>query len=404
MTLTMGFGAYGASVMNTQMMIDWQLDRKSLGLAIGSFALTMGLVSPLAGVFVHRWGARTALSLGTLAMALGALAMATVVNSLVSLVLVYGLVMGWGAAMGSAIPAQTVVSYWFKKRLAMALTLTVMGSNLGGFIAAPLLAKVITASDGNWRMGWFVVAAACAIAFCCAVLFVRNKPSDIGQLQDGGEKSHDESEVKAGSPPTSSVYKTTRDWEFAEVVRHPASWWMIIGAVCSGAALGIVIGHGVAHFIDLGHSPEVAASFLGTVVGTGLGGRILFAVLGDRIEPRFVLSASLFLMALGMLLVIDATSVIELYASATLLGVGSALPMLCMAAMAINYFGQTAFSRFVGLAGLFMALTPAILVVVTGIVFDRMGSYTLVFYSATAAFILLGLVMPFVRPPALASR
>jgi len=396
---TTGFSAFGASVLNTQMMLDMQMDRKSLGLAISSYALVLGLFSPLAGMFTHKWGARMSLCVGTLAMALGALAMATVVDSLVSLVFAYGLVMGMGAAMGTNIPTQTVVSYWFKKRLAMALTISIMGSNLGGFVSAPLLARVVTASDGNWKLGWFVVSAACAIALICAVFFVKNKPSDIGQFPDGAKHMDAKPDVKIGSSSSAQIYKTPVEWEFARVVRHPAIWWMFIGAVTGGCTLAIVVGHGIAHFMDLGHSPELAASFLGTVVGTGVIGRIIYAILGDHIEPRYVWSASLFLLALGMVVVVDATTVVQLYISATLLGIGSAMPSLCMAAMAVNYFGQNAFSRFMGLAGLFMALAPAVVVVATGMVFDRMGSYSLMFYSATVAFIVLGLVMPFIRPP-----
>ncbi len=45
----MGFPAYAGSIMNTYMMAELHLDRKSLGLATASFGLCMGLFSPLTG-------------------------------------------------------------------------------------------------------------------------------------------------------------------------------------------------------------------------------------------------------------------------------------------------------------------------------------------------------------------
>ena len=77
LAFVIGFTGYGGIIINTHMITEMHLDRKSLGIATGSFALCMGLFSPLAGFCVHRWGARITLSMGTLMAALGALAMAT---------------------------------------------------------------------------------------------------------------------------------------------------------------------------------------------------------------------------------------------------------------------------------------------------------------------------------------
>jgi len=99
--------------------------------------------------------------------------------------------------------------------------------------------------------------------------------------------------------------------------------------------------------------------------------------------------------------VVDAATYRQLFASAALLGLGAAPAILCLSAMAVNYFGRTPFSRFQGVTMLGQAGLPAAVAVLTGIVFDRVGSYSVVFYSVAAVLALLGLVMPFVRPPRL---
>ena len=96
LALTMGFAVYGGTIMNTTMITEMHWDRKSLGLVAGSFALFLGLISPLTGFLVHKLGAKIAFSIGAVIVALGALAMATIVNSVVGAAIGFGLVMGSG--------------------------------------------------------------------------------------------------------------------------------------------------------------------------------------------------------------------------------------------------------------------------------------------------------------------
>ncbi|MEE8428705.1 MAG: MFS transporter [Gammaproteobacteria bacterium] len=403
MMATTSFISFGGSIMNTSMMMDMHLDRKSLGLAFAAMGLCLGIASPFVGYSVNKWGARANLLAGTLMATLGALALATMVNTLVGIVIVYGLVMGCALALSGTIPAQTVVNYWFKRRLALAMTIVVAGSTVGGFVAVPLLAQVIEASSGNWRMGWFVVAAVCAGAFCCSILFVRNKPAEIGQVQDGVVEEADfQSDAKAVSQPTSSVHKTSKDWTVREAVWHPTFWLLIIGLVSGMSSYGIMIGHGVAHFKDLGHSPTMAAMFLSLMILAGLVGKALFAILGDRVEPRFIWGAGQIFVAIGMALGVNATSNIELYATAFLLGAGASVISLGMATLTSNYFGETAFAPIMGIARLLLTLAPSITIVLAGITFDHFGSYALAFYTAAGICGLGGLVMPFAGPPVLA--
>ena len=399
LAIAMGFSVYGGSIINTHMITQLHLDRKSLGVATGCFGLCMGMFSPLTGFLIQRWGARKSLCIGMLIMALGALALATIVNTLAGVVIAYGLVMGFAAALGGLIPAQSIVSYWFRKRIALALTIVFTGATVGGFVATPLLTKAIAASNGNWRVGWFIVSALCAVSFCCAILFVRNKPSDIGQVQDGVVEEDLPSATKAGSQPATKVYKTTKDWTFREAVWHPVFWFMIFGIACSNSATGMMLGHGVAHFKDLGHSPEMAAMFLSIVIVTGLVGKGIFAILGDRIEPRFLWSVALIFMAIGMALVVNATSNMELYVTGFLLGTMASVSNLSMFTLAVNYFGKTAYAPINGVISVFLTLVPAGMAILAGIVFDHSGSYAPAFYSEAVICILAGLIMLFAVPP-----
>lgn len=399
LAFTMGFPGYASSIMNTYMVNELHLDRKSLGLATASFGFFMGAFAPVSGYCVTRWGARTMMSVGTLIMTVGALLMATAVGTMTGVLLVLGVVMGGAAALTGQVPTQTVTNYWFRKRLALALTTLSISASVGGFVATPLLTRIIEASGGNWRMGWFVIAGGCAVSFLCAILLIRNKPADMGQVQDGTVDTGTSSDAGAGAKASSAVYKTAEDWTFRESVRNPAFWFMIFCVGCASSTTGMMFAHGIAHFKDLGHSPAMAAMFLSTLIFSMLGGKGLFAVLGDRIEPRYLWSAALIGSALGMALVINANTVVALYASAILLGTGPAIGTICMFTLGANYYGKAAYAQLMGLTGMFLMLISTAATVLTGVAFDHFGSYTPVFYSAAAIFILTGVAMPFAAAP-----
>lgn len=399
LAFTMGFAVNGGNVMNTYMVLEMHLDRKSLGIVGGAFLLCMGLFSPLTGVFVQKWGAKKAFIAGTLIVALGALAMATIVDTVTGAAIAYGLAMGGGATLAGTIPAQTVIGYWFRKRVALALTIGTSGAVAGGAIATPLLSKVIVAANGNWRIGWIIVAATSAVAFFCAILFVRNKPADIGQVQDGVVEADASSDARAASPAASGVYKTTEDWTFKDAIRQPIFWMMLFGLSIAVVASGMVGAHGLANFKDLGHSPEMAALSLSIMAVSGLLGTGIFAILGDRIEPRFLWSAALTGCAIGLALAVTATSAIELFVTSFLIGAGPMLAISSMFTLTLNYYGKTAYAALMGVSGVFVTLVPAAIIVLTGMAYDHFGGYALAFYPGAALCFLGGLMIPFARPP-----
>lgn len=396
--ISTGFTYYGGNIMNSYMATELHLDRKSLGLAFGMFGLCMGLVMPFGGFCVNRWGVRLTLSAGTALACLGALGMALVVENMVGVLIAYGLVMGVGSSLGGLLAAQTLITHWFQKRLALALSLLLTGTVTGGFVAAPLFDRVIVAFDGNWRAGWFLMAAACAVAFLCAMLFVRNTPADIGQFVDGAD-GDGAAQPMPGAAVKTAVYKTTEAWAFGEALRHPTWWLLSLGTVCFLTTHGMIVGHGVMHFKDLGHSMGKAAMFLGLLPLAGLGGKAVVAILGDRIEPRFLWAGAMLMMATGMLMGVTARSDIALFATAVMLGLGNGISYPCMITLVANYFGKAAYASLMGAMLLVAVLAAAAGPVLAGIVFDAFGNYQLAFYPAAAVCLLGGLMMPFVRPP-----
>lgn len=139
--------------------------------------------------------------------------------------------------------------------------------------------------------------------------------------------------------------------------------------------------------------------FMSILPISGLLGKVVTGTLGDRIEPRFIWGASMVCMAIGMAIGVKATTNIELYATAILLGAGNAAAYVCMITLLANYYGQTSYASLMGVVFVFLTLVASTVPILGGMVFDHFGSYALAFYPAAAICFLGGLVMPFVKFP-----
>src|SRR5882724_4607684 len=79
-----------------------------------------------------------------------ALLMATVVTGGLGAMLCCGLLVGTGVATGAALASEAGLARWFVRRRSLALSVLYSASAIGGFVAAPLLNRIIQAT-GSWR-------------------------------------------------------------------------------------------------------------------------------------------------------------------------------------------------------------------------------------------------------------
>jgi sugar phosphate permease len=300
------------------------------------------------------------------------------------------------------IPLQTVVTFWFDKRRGLAMSLVLSGGGLGGLAATTLIHHVITAAGGNWRAGWMVVSATSILCALLALLFVRNRPADLGQVPDGIRE--DEAQTDAANPQQTNAarpYHSPVDWQVADAVKTMPLWLIILATTSFMAIFATSMAHGVIHLKALHHAPEVAALSIGVMGLVSIPGRLGTGFLVDRSEPRFIWAAALFLMAAGIYILLNATHVTMIYVFAALIGAGFGAAMICMATILGNYYGPGSFASVLGLVFLVGTVAGNLAPYLAGLVFDTHGSYAPAFYVLTALSLLGGIGMLFARPPKL---
>jgi MFS family permease len=380
MFLNLGFPAYGPAVINPAMAKALGMNRETLGNMFSVYMIMSGLPGPLVALSINRFGVRKTLVLGSMFTIAGALLMATVVTSGLGGMLCYGLLVGSGVATGAAMASQAGLARWFVRRRSLALAVLYSAGAIGGFVAAPLLNRLIEAT-GNWRAGWWLLAALSAGAACIALGVVRERPEDLGQVADGFGPP-----AAAGqpAPDTRPVFVSRREWTFREAARHP-SYWLLLGSLVGGSGgYTLFLAHGVVHMQDLGHSAAVGAWAVGIMTVSGLIGKAILAAFGDRIDPRYIYALFVGVFGIGLVVVVNAHALWQVVLFATCIGIGFGGGLVCLMAVLSNYYGTRAFASLAGLAIAINTTLSAIAPKVAGRLFDQGVGYAVNFYVLAA--------------------
>jgi sugar phosphate permease len=397
-----GFVFYGFTVVFPAMveMEGWK--RGDASIAHSLRAVSLGILAPLVAIAVGKIGAKRTMIPG---LAFGVIVLATLgtlTTQLWQWILLWGFLMPFSFSFGGAIPIQTTLTYWFDVRRATALGIVLSAAALGGFIAAPLY-TLIMREAGTWKGGWLAAATFCALALLCS-LFMKSKPSDIGQYPDGIDPERASASADSSETKKPRTYRTSETWALREVLRQPVLYLMGLGMVAQMSAIYLLTTHGKLHLTDSGFSDMQAASAIGNLILFSGLARFPMGILGDRIEPRWIMAVALAGMGVTLIGIWRVPEDFRLLlATVSVFGFcfGSIVPIF--PAIIGNYFGPAAFAPITGFLSPVMILIGAPVPVVAGVIYDRFGSYDIAFlyvviFSLVTALLAIALVPPKKRP------
>ena len=265
----------GVFIVPLEQEFGWNRAIISLSVAI-NIAL-FGLIGPFAASVMDRVGLRRIL-LAAIALLVAAVALSTRMHSEWQLMLFWGVLVGVGTGVTSMVLAAVVATRWFDERRGLVLGALSAANATGQLVFLPTLAR-ITESSG-WRSATMIVAAAGAVIFVIVLLFMRDRPEDIGLLPYGRHAGDISSAARSLAP--------------IEALRHAMgsrAFWILAGTffVCGASTNGLIGTHLIAACHDVG-IPEVRAAQLLAVMG-------IFDILGttasgwltDRFSSRHLL-------------------------------------------------------------------------------------------------------------------
>jgi sugar phosphate permease len=353
--------SYGAYVAVLRDEFGWS--KAALSGAFSMQQIENGVLGPVQGWLIDRFGPRLSMRLGVLLFGFGFIAFSQI-NSLTGFYLAY-LAMAMGTGLGGYFPFTVVLVNWFEKRRARALASFQMGGAAGGLL---VVVVALSLEQFGWRSTALVSGIIVLVTGLPLAQMVRTRPQDMG-LQVDGEATETQPEGVAASSAVDG-------FTLKQAMRTSAFWFISFG---HGSALLIVSAvsvHLVLHLEDdLGYSLAFAAVAVAVIQASQMAGTFLGSLIGDRYDKRYISMWCMLSHSVGMLLFATAQNELMVFTAAILHGVAWGLRGPMMAALRADYFGRVAYGAILGTSSLITMFGSIAGPLLAGYLADQTGSY-----------------------------
>ncbi len=349
------------------------------GVTAGAFSfgfIVSAVFSPLMGRVMDRYGPRAVMELGVFLMAAGLL-LAPLTTQPWHLYLTIGVLVGGGSICLGYSGQSLFLPNWFARRRGLAIGIAFAGVGIGSIIMLPLVQLMIERT--GWRTACTAMGILVLVALAPINLLLRKRPQDMGLEPDG------DAAPTASSRPVSNIVDpiwAAVDWTLARAIRTARFWWLALGYFGGLYIWYAVQVHQTKYLLDIGFASGPAAWALGLVSLLGIPGQILLGHASDRVGREWIWAASClgFAICFAVLIALAYTPTLLLvYVMVAAQGaLGYGLTSV-MGAVALEIFEGKHFGSIFGtlmLAGLAGGAAGPL---VTGILHDIFGNYTLAF-------------------------
>ena len=141
-----------------------------------------GVIGPFAASVMDRWGLRRVILAAAALLAIS-VALTTQMRNQWQLTLLWGVLVGTGTGVTSLVLAAIVANRWFDERRGLVVGALSAANATGQLVFLPLLASVV--AQRGWRAAALIVAGAAAVVFAVVLVFMRDRPEDLGLLPYG---------------------------------------------------------------------------------------------------------------------------------------------------------------------------------------------------------------------------
>jgi MFS family permease len=358
----------------------------------GGYALATveaGLIGPLHGALLERFGVRPVMLAGVLALALGLLGLSfmTTLPTFYACMLLVGL----GLALSGFLSTTTAVVPWFARRRSTALSLMGIGYSVGGLLVPVVAAAIV---DLGWRAMLQLGATIILMIGLPSLALMRRSPAAYGQEPDGLDR--------AGRRPRPLLKRRASgaDFTLRQALRTRAFWLLGIGQSAAILVGGAVTVHLVAHLtLSLDFSVQAAAQVIALVTVVSVVGQLVGGPIGDRFDIHKVAAVAMVVQALGLALLAQATSVSAVMLFAVMHGLAWGIRGPLMGSVRADYFGTRYFGSIMGASMMVLIVGDVIGPILTGTLADRFGDYRVGFSVIAGMALVASLGFWFARPP-----
>jgi len=293
----------------------------TLGTTFSIYGLSGSIALLVIGPLIDRYGPRK-LMLAGIPMAGIGFVLLSFADSIVTLNIILGALLGIGIKAGFLLPVQTATANWFIRRRSLALALVMTASVIGEAIVT--LSGEQVAGQLDWRATFIWLGVGILVIGTPLAFVIKHRPEQYDKLPDGNTSVSD----GEGETETDSTIEV--NFTLWQALKTRAFWLLAIAPTLSLATVNMVR---INQFIYLqqesGFGRATVTDIIQLIPLMGVAGILIFGYMGDRFPKRYLLAAAVFIQSASILLLMAAGNVFHLYFYAFVFGLGSGtVPLL----------------------------------------------------------------------------
>jgi MFS family permease len=337
----------------------WSTTGISSAMTFAFVALALGSIAW--GHLSDRYGPRIIVLAGSLLLTTG-LALASLATSLAAFQLLFGVIVGASAAAIFA-PMMACVTGWFDTRRSLAVSLVSAGMGMAPMTMSPLAAWLVVIH--GWRTSLQIIAALVVVIMVPVALLIRRPPA-----------------LANAAPAAPSGTTGDHGLSIGQALRSAPFLILVLTSFLSCATHSGPIFHTVSYAVTCGIPLVTAVSIYSLEGLAGMGGRLVFGLLGDRFGAARVLVLALLAQAIVALGYVYTRNLGSFYTVAALFGFTYAGVMPLFAVIARENFPLRMMGTVIGGTAMAGSLGMATGPVAGGLIYDSFASYGWLYIGA----------------------
>lgn len=378
LTFASGLSFYNHAIYLNALSASPAFTVSSASVAVSVFFLSSGVAGLAIARGLQSFDVRLCFSVGAF-LCFVALSSLARVNALWQLLLVYA-VFGAGFAASALLPATTLITRWFRRRRAMALSVASTGLSLGGVVITPLSALMVE------NLGFVLAAPLMGILYLVGVIpvawiWLRPDPASMGLAIDGGALETDNTDPD-GNGDRPHHEQGTR---FADALRGRLFWGIGLAYIFLMLAQvgGIAHQYGLARELLTEAQTAAAVAILpvASIVGRLIGGWLV-----EQVSIRLFAIVMMIMQAVSLSLLSGGFNIVSLCLGLFFFGSSVGNLLMLQPLLLAEAFGVRDYARLFSVSNLMSSWGTALGPALMGMAYAASGNqYALPYLVAATA-------------------
>jgi len=390
MFVGVGVGYYGLPIFIQPLKDDHGWSTTQVSWAPTIYFCVSGLTSAIVGPMVDRRGPVGFMLVGTVVNGVSA-AFIGLVGELWQLYLVY-FIFAVAFGMSSSIAVNAIMTRWFVRKRALAMSISSTGVSLGGVVLAPVASWLIDV--GGLELATPILGAlVLVVALPVILLVVSWDPRQMALTPDG-----DAADRPQNAATRKAMAAQTKSWTRREALSSVGFWGIFVAFLLVLVAQTGYIIHQVSFLEErLGSRNEAAFTLSVTALGSIIA-RLAVGVFADGVDKRLLTVILFLVQGTCILLIIHTENIAATWALTLVFGLTIGNVYMMQSLLVGEIFGIVSFGMVFGLISLAGQVGSGLGPIGVGYIHDQTGGYGVPFTITALLTYAAAIAILFARP------